>query len=41
MPSTEYIEGLGAFFHDRCYPVGSPQYRRKPMPDGIDDSDDE
>jgi len=29
-PTVEYIEGLGVFFHDRCYPTGSERYRRKP-----------
>lgn len=27
--STEYIEGLGVFFHEHCFPTGSPHYRRK------------
>jgi hypothetical protein len=38
-PTTEYIEGLGAFFHDACFPEGSPHYRRKPMPEEVDDGD--
>jgi hypothetical protein len=29
-PTVEYIEGLGVFFHDGCYPSGSTAYRRKP-----------
>lgn len=29
-PTVEYIEGLGVFFHEDCYPTGSPLYRRKP-----------
>jgi hypothetical protein len=35
----QYSEGLGVFFHDRCYPGGS-RYRRKPMPENVDDGDD-
>ena len=29
---TEYLEGMGAYFHTRCYPEGSTRYRRKPKP---------
>jgi hypothetical protein len=29
-PTVEYVEGLGVFFHDHCYPTGSPLYSRKP-----------
>lgn len=29
--ASEVIEGLGAFFHPRCFP-GEPRYRRKPLP---------
>jgi hypothetical protein len=29
-PTVEYIEGLGVFFHEACYPTGSPLYSRKP-----------
>ena len=25
-------EGLGAWFHERCYPATSRRYRRKPKP---------
>jgi hypothetical protein len=25
----EYLEGIGVFFHEGCYPEGSPAYRRK------------
>jgi hypothetical protein len=30
---ADAIEGLGVLFHERCYPVGSSDYRRKPMPE--------
>lgn len=26
---TEYLEGLGVFFHEECYPEGSRDYWRK------------
>jgi len=29
-PTVEYVEGLGVFFHEHCYPTGSPLYSRKP-----------
>ena len=29
-PTIEYLEGMGVFFHERCYPTGSPDYRRQP-----------
>jgi hypothetical protein len=29
-PTVEYVEGLGVFFHEDCYPMGSPLYSRKP-----------
>jgi hypothetical protein len=29
-PTVEYLEGMGVFFHEDCYPSGSPLYRRKP-----------
>jgi hypothetical protein len=29
-PTVEYIEGLVVFFHEACYPTGSPLYSRKP-----------
>jgi hypothetical protein len=38
-PTTEYLEGLGVFFHEGCFPTGSARYRRKPMPDDIDDGE--
>ena len=28
-PTVEYVEGLGVFFHEHCYPTGSSNYRRK------------
>lgn len=28
-PTVEWLEGLGVFFHERCFPTGSPHYRRK------------
>lgn len=28
-PTVEWIEALGVFFHERCYPTGSQRYRRK------------
>src|SRR5438477_4885 len=34
-PTTEYLEGLGVFFHASCFPAGSARYRRKPMPDNV------
>jgi hypothetical protein len=39
-PTVEYIEGLGSFFHEQHFPVGSPLWRRKPMPDGVGDGDE-
>lgn len=38
-PTVEMVEGLGSFFHERCYPTGSTRYRRKPMPPDVDDGD--
>ena len=29
MATVEYVEGLGVFFHEGCYPNGSPLYNRK------------
>jgi hypothetical protein len=29
---TAYLEGMGAYFHTRCYPEGSTRYMRKPTP---------
>jgi hypothetical protein len=29
-PTVEWLEGMGVFFHERCYPTGSEGYRRKP-----------
>jgi len=29
-PTVEWVEGLGVFFHEECYPTGSLRYRRKP-----------
>jgi hypothetical protein len=29
-PTVKYLEGMGVFFHEDCYPAGSPHYRRKP-----------
>jgi hypothetical protein len=26
--TTQYMDGLGVFFHERCYPTGSRRYRR-------------
>ena len=40
-PTTEYLEGLGSFFHERCFPAESLRWRRKPLPAGIDDGDSE
>jgi hypothetical protein len=37
---NDVSEGMGVFFHESCYPIGSPTYRRKPMPAGVDDGDD-
>jgi hypothetical protein len=28
-PTVEWVEGLGAFFHEHHFPEGSPHYRRK------------
>jgi hypothetical protein len=28
-PSVEWIEGLGVFFHEHCFPASSVWYRRK------------
>ena len=28
-PTVERVEGLGVFFHEPCFPDGSPHYRRK------------
>jgi hypothetical protein len=39
-PTIEYVEALGVFFHEDCFPEGSPAYRRKPMPEGVEDGDD-
>ena len=39
---NDVAEGMGVFFHERCYPASpawSKRYRRKPMPPGIDDGD--
>jgi hypothetical protein len=33
MRGTEYVEGMGAYFHTRCYPEGSTRYKRKPKPE--------
>ena len=33
MGGTDYVEGMGSYFHEWCYPEGSPQYRRKPKPE--------
>jgi hypothetical protein len=38
--STERAEGLGVFFHERCFPAWSERYRQKSMPPNIDDGDD-
>lgn len=38
-PTVELVEGLGAFFHEHCYPRGTNRYRRKPMPPDVDDGD--
>jgi hypothetical protein len=29
-PTVEYVEGMGVFFHEDCYPTGSALFRRKP-----------
>jgi hypothetical protein len=38
--TREFAEGRGVFFHEYCYPTGSPHFRQKPMPAGIDDGDE-
>jgi hypothetical protein len=30
MGNVEWQEGMGALFHEHCYPTGSQHYRRKP-----------
>jgi hypothetical protein len=32
MGGPQYSEGMGAYFHARCYPEGSLRYKRKPKP---------
>jgi hypothetical protein len=36
---TEWLEGLGAFFHEGCFPQGSQVWRLKPMPENVGDGD--
>ena len=33
MGGPQYSEGMGAYFHTRCYPEGSLRYKRKPKPE--------
>jgi hypothetical protein len=33
LAGTEYLEGMGVYFHTRCFPEGSMRYRRKPKPE--------
>lgn len=28
-PTVEWVEGMGVFFHEHHFPVGSERYRRK------------
>jgi hypothetical protein len=35
----EFVEGEGVFFHATCVSPETTGYRRKPMPDNIDDGD--
>jgi hypothetical protein len=39
--ALDYGEWIGGFFHGRCFPSGSSEWRRRPMPLGIDDGDGE
>jgi hypothetical protein len=32
MGGPQYSEGMGAYFHARCYLEGSTRYKRKPKP---------
>jgi hypothetical protein len=39
--TVEYGEWRAAFFHERCFPEGSSQWKRRLMPIDIDDGDGE